>query len=141
MTEAGEAFDDVVEIRDGSLFLELFYFSPVGLRNVLGTGELIVTLGKLELTQEASLLKVAFLEGFVLLVDHVLDLGLEFSLHRSDLRRNDVSEHLVHHWYFCKLVGWGPIELDEILLVWYFDVAMSWNCLEEDFLGFVSGQG
>jgi hypothetical protein len=61
LTEAGEAFDNVVEIGDGSLFLELLYFSPVGLRNVLGTGELIVALWKLKLAQEASLLKFSFL--------------------------------------------------------------------------------
>ena len=61
MTEAGEAFDDVVKIRDGSLFLELLNFSPVGLRNVLGTGKLIVALWKLKLAQEASLLKVTLL--------------------------------------------------------------------------------
>jgi len=132
-----QRLDGTSEVVDGTLLLELIDLILIAFRDILNGCQLMVALRQLILAEEHSLLLVRLLEVLVLLVNQVLDLGSELSLHLPDLGRDHVSKSLVHGRNSSKLGLHSVIELDEVLLVRKLGLLWRSNRFKEHFLSLV----
>ena len=129
----------VGEVGNRTLLLEFFNLGPVLFRDIRDTGQLVVGIWKLVLTKEGALLQILFLALFVFLVNQVLNLLLELTLHFTNLWWDDVSEYFVHRWDLVKRLGRTVVKLYKVFEVRYFDGCVIRNLLEEHSLSFFCG--
>lgn len=96
------------------------------------------TLWQLILTKKNSFLLIRLLQIFILLIDQILNLSLELCLHRPNLRRNNVSQGLIHDRDSFKLyLAFFILKFDEILLIGYFDFVLGRYLLKKYCFGFI----
>ena len=131
---AHKGFDGRLEVVDGALLLEVQDLVRDLIGDVARGSQLEVALGQLVLAEEDSFFLVLGLQVFVLLVNQILNLAPELTLHLPHLWRNHVAKGFVHRRDLGQCLLHGIVELHEVLLVGKLDLVVGGDWLEEHLL-------